>query len=538
MRTLTCLTALVALAVLFAGCSPSGGGGGGGGVPTDNANTNANDNDSDGGGGGGAALAAFPGAEGFGAQATGGRGGRVVYVTNLNADGEGSLQWALDQSGPRYILFKVSGVIDASIHLQAGDVTIAGQTSPGGIIIRGLRTDETPFIDGPVADTGGVMPDSTVSNFIIRHLRSRPALDNPSARTDLDEDALRIRRAANGIVDHCSLANAYDETIELSMSHDITVQNCVLAENTGGNSPFGGFLVQYTDPDAGFELDRISIHHNCWNRIITRCPAIHAAYARESPRMQIEVSNNLFWDTAFFMEPGPLTEDGGFPIRFQLNCVGNYGYQRADAPADGGGGYTYGAFDSQFLVDYPDESTTYFSDNRINLYPDVSDYQLVYCCNDYPTALAAGTDSLPFPDNTAPGPFARETRHDFPEITYHDGSEMRDVMIADAGAFPRDPMDRRLLSPVETGSIESAARNVNPVGDTFTLDFPADAPPAAPVDTDEDGMPDDWETLYGLDPSTQDHNGTDLSMSMTGVAGYTNLECYLNQLAEQRVNGS
>src|SRR3990172_5920517 len=79
-----------------------------------------------------AQLPAFPGAEGFGAFATGGRGGAVLYVTNLNTSGPGSFQWALDQTGPRYILFKVSGLIDDSVQLTRSDVTIAGQTSPGG----------------------------------------------------------------------------------------------------------------------------------------------------------------------------------------------------------------------------------------------------------------------------------------------------------------------------------------------------------------------------------------------------------------------
>lgn len=97
-----------------------------------------------------ATLAAFPGAEGFGAYATGGRGGSVIYVTNLNANGPGSLQWAIDQPGAKYVLFKVSGLIDTQIHLTNGNVTIAGQTSPGGITIRGLVTDESPYQDQAV----------------------------------------------------------------------------------------------------------------------------------------------------------------------------------------------------------------------------------------------------------------------------------------------------------------------------------------------------------------------------------------------------
>ncbi|MBK7233687.1 MAG: hypothetical protein IPH93_15855 [Saprospiraceae bacterium] len=87
-----------------------------------------------------AQIAAFPGAEGFGSLTTGGRGGRVVYVTNLNADGPGSLQAAINETGIRYILFKVSGVIPTTIEIPSGhgEFTLAGQTSPNGIIVRGI----------------------------------------------------------------------------------------------------------------------------------------------------------------------------------------------------------------------------------------------------------------------------------------------------------------------------------------------------------------------------------------------------------------
>jgi hypothetical protein len=149
-----------------------------------------------------AQLPAFPGAEGFGAAATGGRGGQVVYVTNTNADGPGSLQWALDQPGRKYVLFKVSGVIDARIHLRGGDATIAGETSPGGITVRGFVTDETPFQDQTVQ-----LPGQFAENWILRHIRIRPGLDGPS------DDGLRLRYTRHAIVDHVSIGNATDEAL-------------------------------------------------------------------------------------------------------------------------------------------------------------------------------------------------------------------------------------------------------------------------------------------------------------------------------------
>ena len=88
-------------------------------------------------------IPAFPGAQGFGAlNTTGGRGGQVIYVTTLNCEGPGSLNAALATPGPKYILFKVSGVIDCAAELIWGDCYIAGQSSPGGIIVRGIIIDD------------------------------------------------------------------------------------------------------------------------------------------------------------------------------------------------------------------------------------------------------------------------------------------------------------------------------------------------------------------------------------------------------------
>jgi hypothetical protein len=206
-------------------------------------------------------LVAFPGAEGFGAYATGGRGGSVLYVTNLNADGPGSLQWAIDQPGTRYILFKVSGLIDTQIHLTHGNVTIAGQTSPGGITIRGFVTDETPYQDQAVQ-----APAAFAENWILQNVRLRPGLTAPG------DDGLRLRYTRNAIVDHVSIGNAIDEAIEISYSHDITVQNTIIAETVGGHSFYGGVLMNYSNPAYGFKLDNVSLHHDIFNRIEGRLP--------------------------------------------------------------------------------------------------------------------------------------------------------------------------------------------------------------------------------------------------------------------------
>lgn len=157
-------------------------------------------------------LRAFPSAEGFGAATTGGRAGRVVQVTNLNRRGPGSFAWALNEvKEPRTIVFAVSGVIDCrdeisfTINAENDHVTIAGETSPGGVAIYNYRN----FVIRDGAE-----------QVIMRFLRFR------GTRIHLrnDPDGLLIWHAKNVIVDHCSFAGACDETISASDVDNVTIQ--------------------------------------------------------------------------------------------------------------------------------------------------------------------------------------------------------------------------------------------------------------------------------------------------------------------------
>ncbi len=453
--------------------------------------------------------AAFPGAEGFGAYATGGRGGTVVYVTNLNAAGPGSLQWAIDQPGAKYILFKVSGVINTQIHLTNGNVTIAGQTSPGGITVRGFVTDETPYQDQAVQP-----PADFAENWILQHIRIRPGLDGPS------DDGLRMRYTRNAIVDHVSIGNATDEAIEISYSHDITVQNTVIAETVGGHSFYGGVLMNYSNPANGFGLDDVSLHHNVFNRIEGRLPeGSRESLAAANSYMNLELSNNLYWDPNFFVALGAttnsLTGPGGdpYPIYWNLNAVNNYFRTRADFP--------YGMFDDQIMR--TPRNNLFVSGNAMSLYPARSDYQLFYCCNDYPSV----TD----PNTSAQVAHKLPARHPFPAVTYTPTGELVDLLLNTAGAWPRDPMDLRLMRSVATNTLATAPRNSNPAGDALLTAYSGTAP-AAPPDTDNDGMPDSWESARGLNPNVANTNGHTLS-----TAGYTDLEVYLSELSASRVTG-
>lgn len=174
-------------------------------------------------------IPSFPGAKGFGAVTTGGNvGGGVYYVANLNCSGAGSLQYGLNQTGAKYILFKVSGIIPCAVEVFKGDVTRLQQTSPGGIIVRGIILDE-------------IYEQNTNSrNVVIRHLRSRPKPSQtlPNQGYVLD-DGLRLDGASNVMINnYCSFANAIDESVQISNSRNITIQHCMLSETLANILPW------------------------------------------------------------------------------------------------------------------------------------------------------------------------------------------------------------------------------------------------------------------------------------------------------------
>ena len=450
-------------------------------------------------------IPSFPGAEGFGANATGGRNGSVYYVTNLNCSGAGSLQNGLNQSGAKYILFKVSGIIPCAAEVFKGDVTIAGQTSPGGIIVRGIIFDE-------------IYEQNTISrNAIIRHLRSRPKPSQtlPNQGYVLD-DGLRLDGASNVIVDHCSFANAIDESVQISNSRNITVQNCMLSETLGEHFNLGGMLMNYST--SAHPQDNISIHHNVWNRIGGRFPEIscESPYCSSAP-LNVEITSNLLWDQRIETWYNSCTTGGSDCKNFRLNMnyTNNFSVVRNT--------YNGPLASADFLNN--SNNKLFVSGNKMNRYAQYADYQLFYCCNDFNTNAP----------NTNLGAAQKLTsRNAFPLISPTIATDLREYAIKNVGAFPRDPMDRRLINPISQNSLATQAINgVDYFNDAFQLDFTTQ--PTAPTDSDNDGMPNDWETNNGLNPSVQDHNGTQLSKKFTGIEGYTNLECYLNELSDKLI---
>jgi pectate lyase len=449
-------------------------------------------------------VPAFPGANGFGAQATGGRGGKVIYVTNLNPSGPGSFQEALETPGPSYILFQVSGTIPATLEIPPGttNITVAGQTSPQGIILRGLSAynDELP----------------TASNLIIRHLRLRPGdqILHPTPNW-ISGDGLTLGGVHNAIIDHCSMAHADDEAIDISRSSGITIQHCLLAETLGEHGYLGGMLINYSSPQS--RLDSISLLYNNWNRMGGRMPEISC----ESPecnnhRIHIEMVSNLMWDpqieTWYTGETG-FGNNGRFYLT--MNILDNLSIAQPS--------FTNGMFHHGLLDVAPNH--LYVHGNALNLYPAFADLDLFYCCNDFDTN-GANTDYGVCQIASQP--------HNFPVQEGTPVQDLQSYIYTHTGAFPRDPMDNRLLGALQTNTFAQIPINQAAANDAF--DIPNNTT-GYPQDTDLDGMPDYWENYHGLNPAIQDHNGLNLSIQLTGVAGYTNLECYLNCLSNYLVSG-
>jgi pectate lyase len=225
-----------------------------------------------------AAPVAFPGAEGFGAQVTGGRGGEVYHVTTLNDSGPGSFRDAVSR-GPRIVVFDVGGYITLASPLHiAGNITIAGQTAPGdGVSTRGYQIS--------VSDS---------DNVIVRYMRFRHGLTPNQNR-----DAVGIDSGSNMIFDHVSTSWGRDETFSINSSTNITVQYSIIAE---GLSPHScGGLVQ---------SDGVTLSHNLYLHNKTRNP-------KSKGRLQYVNSVIYDWGSDAYI----LGDSAGVS---NANAVGNY----------------------------------------------------------------------------------------------------------------------------------------------------------------------------------------------------------------------
>jgi len=414
------------------------------------------------------AVTAFPGAEGFGAKAKGGRGGDVYYVTTLKDSGKGSLRDAINSAkkGPRTILFKVSG----TIHLKEGltvkrpNLTIAGQSAPG---------------DGICLADGAFTIDA--SDVIVRHLRVRLGTANRRA-----EDAITVSGGTNIIVDHCSASWSVDETLSVvDAAQHVTVQWCLITESlnqsvhTKGDHGYGSLIRPRRDASYTF-------HHNLYAHHSSRNPR-PGTYNGKT--LRLDFRNNVIYDWGFKAGYDNFTNEF-----VELNYVGNYliaGPSTTEFAA---------AFESSGFNTRIYQAGNYFDVNR----------------NGRADGVDTGWDMFKGDLVKEPQPFAT------PAVTI-DAAEAGLARVLDhAGARPgnRDAVDTRVVANVrkQTGRIINSTADVGGWPELKSA-------PALP-DADNDGVPDEWEKSHGLNPNKADNNGDRDS------DGYTNLEEYLNQLAE------
>lgn len=430
-----------------------------------------------GGGAGSAGAAAevlaFPGAQGFGARVTGGRGGRVIKVTTLNADGPGSLREALDRSEPRIVVFAVSGVIDADIiEIPYGDVTIAGQSAPGGgITIRGRLF---------------AAYDESVSNIIVRHLRVRPEYDGSAGE---QFDAIQFSLNHHFILDHLSVSGGVDENVDLYSARDATVQwSTIESSGTEGHPEGEHNYGLINGPDGR----HVSVHHNLFAHHKNRAPAIANGPA--------EVYNNVVYDVRHgFIHHNPAS--GPF------NIVGNT--------------FRTGTEDTLLPFYFDDENAEPAADLGYALV----DNWLEGTNSDCPAGLLSDPWTQCDYDLYRDASLARDSLYDFSlvadahfPITADAAAAAWDAVLAGAGAFPRDVIAR--------ASVEDTRSGTGGWGAPAVADLMAGlSATEAPSDRDDDGMPDAWESERGLDPDSDDS-------AKVLASGYTAIEEYLNELAD------
>jgi hypothetical protein len=438
---------------------------------------------------------AFPGADGYGKFATGGRGGKVVYVTNLQDDGAGSLRQALAAypNEPITVLFKVSGIIELNspLVLKRSNVTIAGQTAPGdGICLKG----HSFVING--AGKGG-----NHGNIIIRYIRSRPGSTYNKGVYGLD-----IENCHDIIIDHCSFSWANEECVAAYDVKNITIQWCIISEGLyeaghhKGHRSYGGVWGgQYA-----------SFHHNLFAHLNNRVVRFNGSRAHDTMAL-VDYRNNVNynWGSANACYGGDIKLAGGVS---RVNIVNNY-YQPGPATDD----------KLKFLQAWFSKN----ADNRVGQWYIAGN--TMRGNKDLSKDNWKGVDLSRLPDSSrsfakADTPFAviKLSRLQTAKEAYN-------AVLAGAGAtLPhRDSTDIRVVYEVQ----HKIASGKGVYGKAGIIDSPAAVggwatykTGAAPADTDYDGMPDAWEVINKLNPQIADDRNA------VTTSGYTNLEIYLNSL--------
>lgn len=485
-------------------------------------------------------VPAFPGAEGHGRYVTGGRGGKIVHVTNLNDSGTGSLRYAVSGSARKIVVFDVAGVIALQSNLTIGDnTTICGQTAPEpGITVRYYT----------------VQPGA---NNIIRFMRFRRGQER-----DINDgaDACWQRDKTGIILDHCSFSWSIDEVASFYDNNNFTMQWCTIAEslcNPGhskGEHGYGGIW--------GGKL--ASFHHNMIAHVKNRGPRFNGARYNKTVYLtnkeyqtykwanSVEAENVDFRNCVMYDAQG--TCYGG-PGGGQVNMVNNY-YK---AGPRGGGNQerittisvgTKGNSTSEEMLDmtsryYISGNTTEKADGTVTRNRDWDGITydsgvFTYNGEKYSADKNNFYVSVPHVDISGTSCVRIKMDEEAPagEVTTHSASKAFDKVLEYAGAsLYRDDVDARYMKEARegtatyTGSVTGTQGLVDLVSDVngYTHEnFPTAQRPEG-YDTDQDGMPDEWEKAHGLDPNDA---ADALAYSLDERGMYQNIELYCNSIVE------
>ena len=499
-------------------------------------------------------VPAFPGAEGHARYITGGRGGEVRHVTNLNDSGEGSLREALKGDKPKTIVFDVSGYIDLKSQLDiTSNTTIAGQTAPQpGVTLRYY----TVYF-------------GKCNNVIVRYIRFRR-----SQVKDVNDgaDATWGRKRNQIMLDHCSFSWSIDEVASFYDNNNFTMQWCYIAEsltNPGhskGAHGYGGIW--------GGKL--ASFHHNLIAHVTNRAPRFNGAryqwdgykdnmyFDQYQWENYVQAENVDFRNCVMYNCQSGSACYGG-PGGGQINIVNNY-YKAgpSNEKAKTVTKVTVGSKDNSTPeVLYGMTSRYYINGNYVSAAGDkAADYDWKGVEYDGGTALIDGERYSKDPNhmNGSNVAYAEKDGVDYVKIkldepcpagdvTTHDAETAFNKVLAFGGAsLYRDLVDSRYVTEVGTGIATYTGPVTKKPGQLDFINDPEgeqdETRPSYPelenknrlpgYDTDGDGMPDEWEGANGLDP----HDGSDANTYTIDSKGwYTNLEVYINSLVEDIMIG-
>jgi len=422
-------------------------------------------------------LPAFPGAEGFGATSVGGRGGKVIKVTNLTARGPGSFQAACAASGPRIVVFDVGGTIKGNVRIRSSNITIAGQTAPGaGITLEGRLM------------CGGLR------DVTIRFMRFRPRYDIHGGGSG---DCTQLGKTDRLILDHVSVSGATDESMDFCGCKNFTVQWCAIEAS---RVAYQGSGVHNYGMIMGYTTGAATLHHNLFAHHSERAPLC----GLDTLDHRNNVIYNVDWAIQFHS-----SRTGR-----RMNLVGCYFKDGHAGP-----------------IGFRPWLTPL---NRAE--PGITDWKKVqvYGKGNYWTRTGKHHDYDPKLEATIKldSKYRTAKPWEVAPVTTHTAKEAYRLVMAQVGCLPRDAVGKRTIKEVRTGT--GYWGTPPPAGG------PMERPTTvkAPKDSDKDGMPDTWEARHKLNPNdASDSNKTVPAGASKDDRhkGYTYIEYYINELADNLV---